>query len=589
MNTMIRSSPKERDPKALYIPLFVLIAAIFIRLIHLQVIKGDELRRRSERNSIRLIPAKAMRGAILDRNGRLIVGSRPRFAVYVVPRQVGDVEFVSRRLGEILRMDPGEIKGRIVEFPYTFNPVRIREVSKEEAAAIEEHSMELQGVILQVEPQRTYILPDLASHLIGYLREVDKERLKEDKDYNVGDMVGQIGIEKIYDKRLRGKDGGMLVEVDALGRQVAVLGEREAVNGGAVVTTIDLDTQIAAHRAMAGKRGAVVALDPNSGEVIAYVSSPELNMEKLSGFLSQKDWRRMIGDRRKPFMDRVIQGSYPPGSVFKLITAIAGLELGRINPGERVFCKGGRWVGKRFFRCWRRHGAVSLVQAIGRSCDTYFYTMALRIGPSNLARYASYFGLGLPTGIGIGPESKGFIPTPDWKRRRYGEPWYGGDTAQMGIGQGFILVTPVQLAVMASAIANGGIVYKPFFVKEVRSEAGQVVERFGPQALFKAPISQSTRDLVMEGMRMAVQGAGGTARAANIRGLDVGGKTGTAQNPHGPEHGWFVAVAPVSNPKIVVVVFLEHGRSGAAGAPIARKVISAYMSSLLRGRVALVK
>ncbi|MGB9797925.1 MAG: penicillin-binding protein 2, partial [bacterium] len=404
----------------------------------------------------------------------------------------------------------------------------------------------------------------------GYVGEISAEELKKwrENGYQMGDMVGKTGIERLWESKLKGEKGGQRMEVDARGQVHRLLERIEPKPGEEIRLTIDLNIQRAAEEALKGKRGAVVAMNPQTGEILALASSPSFDPNLFASPRGkEKERLALFNDKRHPFLNRAISGVYPPGSIFKLITATAGLEEGKISPYIVINCPGGLRVGKRFFRCWRTHGPVNFVSAIEQSCDTYFYRLGLLIGPQKLAEWARKFGLGERTGIILPGEAKGFIADEEWKKQKLGEIWYPGDTANMAVGQGFTQMTPIQACRMVSVFANGGYLVKPIIMLGEKEE--------------KVPlgISASTLELVRKGMEEAVMGSSGTGKLARINGIRIAGKTGSAQDPPRKRtHAWFVCFAPVENPRVAVSVVVEEGgMGGSVAAPIAKKVLEAAL------------
>ncbi len=575
---------------------------IIIGLWYLQVIKGSEFRRLSENNRIRILENPADRGMLLDRKGRILAQNRPSFEVYLVPEDLKVNPEVSVQVGELLRMGEDEIKERLqsIRRRPPFKPVKIKsDIDWPELALLETNRVHLPGLIVDVRPKRAYNYGSLASHLIGYLGEVDENELKESKDaaYRMGALIGKYGVEYRWEPDLRGVDGGRQIEVDALGREVKPLQSVEPFPGNNVMLTIDFDVQKVAEEAFQDKNGALIAMDPKTGRVLAMVSKPSFDPDLFARNISPEEWKSLLENPHHPLQNKGIQGQYPPGSVFKIITAIAGLESGIITPDTQFTCTGVYPYGNRDFRCYKEggHGTLSLHRAIVESCDIYFYQVGLKVGVDRIAQYANEFGLGRKTGILLPHERVGNVPSTSWKKKHFGVPWYSGETLSLSVGQGYLNVTPIQLLVLISAIANGGKLYLPQVVERVENIYGNILKEYPPMEMDKANVSEKTLHIVQEALMGAVNEPHGTGWAAALKGFKVAGKTGTAQVVKMAQdfrkgdmdrmplkfrdHAWFVAYAPFEDPQIAIVVLVEHGGfGGAAAAPIAQKVIEKYLS-----------
>jgi penicillin-binding protein 2 len=438
----------------------------------------------------------------------------------------------------------------------------------------------------------------MACHLVGYLGEIDGHELKQKrfKGYKMGDFIGKYGVEQQWEPFLKGMDGGRQVEVDALGREIKVLQRAEPYPGNNVRLTIDLDLQMTCETLLEGKEGVIVAMNPQNGKILAMASHPSYDPSLFAGGINQDDWENLIQNPFYPLQNRAIQGQYAPGSVFKIITAIAGLEEGVISPQEILFCGGSYRFGNRTYRCWKKggHGKVRLHRALVESCDVFFYKVGQRLGIDRLAKYARSFGFGKPTGVSLNDEKPGLIPSSEWKKKTYREVWYEGETLSCAIGQGFVLVTPLQLLNAISAVATEGILYLPQLVERIERANGKVLKSYKPISIGEIPISPETLMIIREALSGVVNEAHGTGRVARIKGVTVSGKTGTAQVISLQEdvaeedvpyehrdHAWFVAYAPMEDPIISVAVLVEHGGHGAsAAAPLARKVIQKYLNIL---------
>ncbi len=579
------------------IALSIFFIFILSRLWYLQITRGEEFTRLAENNRIRIRRVPASRGMILDRDKRILVDNRPSFQVSLVPEDIDDVDQVVSRIAKILKTEPEEVKPKITHKNSRppFFPVLVKgDISREELALLETHKMDLPGMFIDVFPRRSYNYNSLASHLMGYLGEIDDSELQKMKTrgYQLGDFIGKDGVERQWENFLKGIDGGRQVEVDSVGREIGVLSSVAPHPGHNVVLTIDLEIQRTMEALLDGKIGAAVAMDPMSGRILAMASSPSFNSDLFASGIREDDWLSLLNTPFHPLQNKAIQGQYPPGSVFKIITAFAALEEGVVTPEETLKCRGIYRLGTQEYRCWRKggHGIVRLRRALVESCDVYFYEVARRLGIEKIAHYAREFGFGSKTGIAWGDEKPGLIPTPDWKREKYNEPWYEGETLVSGIGQGAILVTPLQMANMISAIANGGILYRPQVVHRVEDIEGSLVKAYPSSVSRRVSVSHKTLRLIREALRGVVNDPRGTGKAARIKGIPVCGKTGTAQvvkleiseeieNEEDiplryRDHAWFVAYAPEENPSIAVAVLIQHGGHGAsAAAPVARKII----------------
>jgi penicillin-binding protein 2 len=600
------NTQRMEDFKGIYKYLVVFVGLafflIFIRLWSLQVIKGSELRRLSENNCIRLRENPADRGMLLDRKGRILAHNRPSFEVYLVPEDLKANPEVLIKVGEMLHMGQDEIEEKIKaqKRRAPFKPVKVKsDIDWNELALLESNRVHLPGLIVDVRPRRAYDYGELASHLIGYLGEVDENELKQSKEspYRMGALIGKYGIEYRWENDLRGVDGGRQIEVDALGREIRPMGIVEPFPGNNLFLTIDLDLQKTAEEAYQDKNGALIAMDPKTGRILAMVSKPSFEPDIFARNILPEEWKSLVENPYHPLQNKGIQGQYPAGSVFKIITAIAGLESGMITPSTQFTCTGAFHYGNRDFRCWKEggHGAISLHRAIVESCDVYFYQVGLKVGVDLIARYANEFGLGKVTGISLPHEKTGVVPSSSWKKKRFGVPWYSGETLSFSVGQGYLNATPLQLLMLISGVASGGRLYQPQVVEKVENIYGNKLREYPPVELGRANISEKTFQIIQEALRGAVNDPHGTGGTCALKDVKVAGKTGTAQVVKLPEnfkkgdmnrmalkfrdHAWFVAYAPFEDPKISVAVLVEHGGFGAtAAAPIAKKVIEKYLN-----------
>jgi penicillin-binding protein 2 len=573
----------------------IIFSLLFVRLWYLQLIKEQEFRLLSENNRIRLIKIPAPRGMIMDRHGRVLVDNRPSFNVMVTPEDVDDLKGVTKQLSQFLNCSPEEIVRTLKDGDRPpFQPVAIKkDISWRELSLVKTHRLELPGVEIQIEPIRTYPYTNAAAHVLGYVGEINSEELKKNKGYQMGDWIGKCGVELKWEEHLRGIDGGRQVEVDAVGREVRVLKEVEPVPGHNFYLTIDLDLQRYGEQLLGKRAGVIIAMDPLTGEILAFCSSPSFQPVHFAEGISTQDWEKLISDPLHPLQNRGIQGLYPPGSVFKIVTAAAGLEEGAITLDTPFYCRGIHYLGRRGYQCWRSggHGAVQFHRGLVESCDIYFYNVGERLGVKQLSRYAEGFGLGRPTGIDLPDEKGGLVPTADWKQEQLGEVWYPGETISMAIGQSYLLVTPLQLLNLISSIANGGTLIKPQIAKRVEDLEKKILEEYPPEELGKIPVSSTTLGELREALVGVTKEDSGTGRAARIDGLEIAGKTGTAQvvrlkgvgRPRAEkmpyefrDHAWFVAYVPADTPFAVVVLVEHGGHGGSAAAPLAREMIRRY-------------
>ncbi len=551
------------------------------QLWYLQVLEGTRLRGLSEKNRIRVRLAAAPRGILFDRNGVPLVDNRPAFTLSLIPREMENRQTVLARLATLLKIPYAELAATLEPVPPdSAMPVRVRRgLTLEEVTRVEEWKLDLPGVVVEVEPQRAYATSHFAAHLLGFVREANEEQIRRGR-HRRGDMVGQSGLEWLLDEYLRGRDGGERIEVDALGRPVQVVRRQEPVPGAQVITTIDWQIQEVVERVMAGHAGAAVVMDPRNGDILAMTSSPAFDLDQFTGPLGRDAWLRLVKDPHAPLLNRALQGQYAPGSLFKVVVTAAGLQEGSLTPMDHVFCNGEFHLGGRTFKDWKEggHGDVDLRHALIHSCNIYFYRAGLKVGSEAITRYAKAFGLGAPTGIALPGERPGLVPHLEAPRGRRARAWQAGDTVNLSIGQGKLLVTPLQVARMMAAVANGGILWKPRLVQRVEQPGGRLVYSEASEMSGQVELSP----LVWEFLRQSLWGVvneGGTGAAARLAGLEVAGKTGTAQivaksrAARGEEHAWFAAYAPARDPRLVVVVLVERGgRGGQVAAPIARQI-----------------
>jgi len=569
-----------------------LFGLLFLRLWFLQLVQGEDLRQRSEHNRIRQLDLPPWRGMILDRHGQLLVGNRPSYELVVVPEDVADVPRLTQRLASLLGLDPQPLAAQITGAKSAgLHQVRLRaDLTWEDLARVETYQSELPGVMVQIQPKRQYRHKGQAAHVLGYLGEVTDVQLKSGKfsGYKMGDYLGRCGVELAWEKYLRGQRGYRRIEVDAYGRELGQLDRIFPTPGANVFLTLDDKLQQEAEACLEGKMGAIVALDPRSGKILAMASSPTYSQEAFERGLSVSEWQKLSTAKDHPLENRPLKGQYPPGSTFKIVMAVAGLEEKVITPSTVFYCNGNMPFGNHVFHCWKKggHGGVDLYRALVQSCDIYFYNVGRRLGIDRIAEWSHRFGLGQPTGLKLDKEMTGLVASTAWKKARFHQPWHEGETLSVAIGQGYNLVTPLQMAQVAAAVANGGYLYEPQLVEKVESPAGEILYQARP--VLKSSLGASPATLAF--MQKALHGvvSEGTGRNAKLPAVEVAGKTGTSQvvslekekikkkGVRTENHAWFVAYAPVSDPQIAVAVLIEHGGGGGAvAAPLAKRLLEA--------------
>ncbi|OGQ90725.1 MAG: penicillin-binding protein 2 [Desulfobacula sp. RIFOXYA12_FULL_46_16] len=575
-------------------------SVLFLRFIYLQIIKGEEFRILSEKNAVRLTGIKAPRGLILDRNRKLLVDNRPSFNLKIMIEDAGDLQETMRKVSQMMEMPFEDLMKKISDAGQGafYKPVVLQEdISRDHLAIIEAHKFDLPGVFIDIEPTRHYIHNKTASHLLGYLGEVNNDELLGGKYPNVktGDSIGRYGVEKSFETYLQGKRGGRQIEVDANGRTINVLKTVEPITGFDLKLTIDLDLQQIAEKMLQDKHGAVVALDPNTGDVLVMASAPSFDQNDFVGGINSKKWKALMTDRGKPMTNKAIQGEYPPASTYKIITSMAALEEKAVDIHTTFFCPGFFKYGNRVYRCWNKngHGNVSIVEAVTQSCDVFYYQAGDKVGVDALAKYAMGSGLGKKTGILLEDEKKGLIPTSAWKKKRFNESWHRGETLSIAIGQGYDLVTPLQMAVFIGAVGNGGTLYKPRIVSTIEGSQGNIIKEIPIEVSGKLPAGSKTLEILQKGLLDVVETDRGTAKRIRLKHVKIAGKTGTAQvfsvksgdklktehlDFYLRDHAWFICYAPAENPVIAVSVLIEHGAHGStAAAPIAAALIGQYI------------
>ncbi len=586
----MNDQPPTRRLITLNLIVLSLAAVLAIRLWQVQVLQGGYYLRLSEENRVREYTIPAPRGLISDRRGRTLVTNRPSFTVAVLPLELRESEAVLPRLAVILGMRIDEVEAKIAANRIRpFEPVRVkRDVGTPTVTRIEENRLDLPGVVILVEPVRSYPLGTTAAHVLGYVGEIDQSELavREVDGYRAGDLIGKAGVERVYESVLRGVDGRLSVEVDALGRPLRVLGRKSAVPGRAIVLTLDLDLQRVATEALLATgyaSGAVVVTDPGTGEILAMASLPSYDPNLFAVGISPQEWTALSSNPLHPLLNRAVGAAYEPGSVFKMVTAVAALQEGIVSRNSTFDAPGYFQLGRWRFGDLKAWGRVDFVSGIANSINVVFYTLGYRLGGERLARYATLMGLGERTGLDLPGEVAGTIASPATKQRLTGEPWYPGDSVNMSIGQGAVTVTPIQVARMIGSIANGGTLVQPHvFLSAIEKDGTS--RKAPPAAQRSVPYTPTALAVVREGLRAVVErGSGAAAALPNVA---LAGKTGSAENPRGKPHAWFAGYAPAQAPRIVVVAFVEHGfRGGITAAPLVRRVFeAAFAEDLNQGR-----
>lgn len=590
---------------------FLLILA---RLWYLQLYKGNLFLRHSLENQLRKEVVKAPRGMIFSRDNQLLVNNVPRLDLVIVPQYFKHREAVFKKLSGIMHLSVESLMRRYKKGggQERFRAITIKKnLSPEEVARIETESFDLPGVQVRTFISREYSDKEVGSHVLGYISEISKQQLpkyrkRDHVNYKLGDFIGQDGIEQEFDGKLRGVDGYEFMEVDALGRMKRHLSDSDLFKGinnidsepgKNIRLTLDRDLQLEAYKALEGKEGSAVAVDVRTGEVLAMVSRPAYDPTKFSEGLTAKYWNSLINNPKRPMRNRSIQEHYSPGSTFKLFTALTALEEGLIDDKTQVMCPPTFRLGRRRYHDWKRSGfgLTDVYKSIKRSVDVYYYKIGAKLDIDTLAHYAKLFGFSSKTGIDLPREISGLIPTKEWKLKKNGVEWQQGETISCVIGQSYVLVTPLQLALAYAAIANKGTLYRPMIIKDIFNNDGEIIKRYTPEVRHKiTEVSEKTFNILHKGLYKAVNEPHGTAYWFRGRGIEMAGKTGTSQvigmnskrlfakceeHPYNERHhGIFAAFAPAYNPRIAVAVVVEHGCHGStAAAPVARDIITKYM------------
>ena len=592
------------------IVIFVVTGGLVLRLWYVQIFKGDFYRNYSERNRVKQVEISVPRGVIYDRNGEVVLGNRPFFDLVYIPQYGTNRQATFLALASLLRVPVNrfEKKMRGAAGRPRFLPVILkRNLTLQEVSVIDNNRIFLPGIEVKVDARRDYS-EGMPVHLLGYLRDVDSKTLKNNAElfsknpYLPGDLVGRQGLESRWESYLRGKRGYRLIQVDAFGRKSKTFegksldySVRSAVPGSDLELTLDNELQKEVKKAFSGKNGAVVVLNPQNGEILAALSEPGFDPELMQTGLSRMEWRELTSNPYKPFLDKTTGGEFPPGSVFKPVVAMAGLEEGVVNMSTKIKCTGSFTLGNHTFFCHQRHGHghVDLKTAMMKSCDVYFYQLGVDLGVDTIARYAKAFGLGEKFGTRLNMERPGHIPTSSWKQRTYRFPWTVGDTPNVAIGQGYVLTTPMQIASLFSSLANGGKVFRPYVVRRVTNHVGKVEFEQQPELLKEIQIiSPENFELMKNILKAVVMDEEGTGAKAQVAGQTVAGNTGSVQvvslkknrnqtdvSMRWKEHALFAAFSPVENAEIAVAVVSQNDRIGGGGkaaAPVAGQIIARY-------------
>ncbi len=599
-----------RDEKVSAIRLTVaqyIILAIFLILAYglwrLQVMQSDLYSSLAEKNRIRNVPILAPRGKIFDREGRIIVDNYPSFSALLLRDSSHDLNADADLIAEGLHLDPNEVRARIRRFASMpqYQPIFLKEdITPDELAFIDAHRNELPELDTIMAHRRLYPRNGFMAHVIGYVGEVTEDMLNQPQFelYSPGDVVGISGVERQYNTMLMGKNGARQEVVNSHGRTVGLLGETDAVPGKQLKLTLDIDLQIAAEEALDGKNGAVVAMDPRTGEILAMVSRPAFDPQSFSVRVSRDQWNKLVSDENHPLLNKAIQAQLAPGSTFKIIMATAGLQEG-IAQDLHVNCTGGGTFYGRYFKCWiaarhQTHGAVDIVKGIYQSCDVFFYTLGEKLGIDRIAKWATALGMGQKTGIDLPQEVNGVMPSEEWKIKKFKQKWFAGETISVSIGQGAIAATPIQMARAFGAIASGGRLVRPHVTNPTDLPPGVIQASNVPDEV-TIPIDPRNWEIITDAMAQVVSPVG-TAAASAIKGIDMAGKTGSAQTVSNmlkskmsasekskyKDNGWFVGVEPRRNPEIVVCALFEEGEHGSEAAHVAAKVIQAYVEKQRR-------
>lgn len=605
---------KDYKPRGEMLGNFMILSftVVLARLWYLQIYNGDQLYRYSLENSLRKETIQATRGLVFSRNNEVLIQNTPGFDVIITPQYLKEPKETIQKLSEIISMPVEEIERILQKFAGQAKYMNVtikKDISIRELSILETENFKMPGVFVREITNREYIDKDIGAHLLGYTSEVNEQQLgrlsKKNKFYyKLGDYIGQQGIEEVLDVELRGKDGHQIMEVDARGRMRRLITEdivkginnKDFERGKNIRLTIDRDLQRVAWAALENKVGSAIAMDVNTGEILAMVSRPSFDPSEFGREISYQYWGSILKNENNPMRDRNIQEHYSPGSTFKTISAVAGLESGVIDEKTEINCNGFFQLGRRRFHCWKKegHGKVNIYKALRESCDVFFYKLATQLDVDVLAKYSRLLGFGRKTGIALPRETVGLIPDKDWKKKTLKEEWQQGESLSTFIGQSFVLTTPIQLLISYAALANGGKVYRPQYIKEVFNNDGEIIKKINPELISEIKLKPKTVEIIKQGLSEVVNSPTGTAFWYKGNGINMAGKTGTSQVVRFSQdkiytkceqleykfrhHGLFVAFAPYQDPKIAVAVVVEHGCHGSsAAAPVARDIITEYM------------
>ncbi|MBN2232938.1 MAG: penicillin-binding protein 2 [Deltaproteobacteria bacterium] len=594
----------EKNVRIILAVICLAALALVARLWYLQVIRGGDYNLQAQNNRIRVRRMRALRGLVYDRHRRLLADNHPGFNLSLIPENVIDIESLAAAIQRhVPDLEAVDIIHRYGEIPrhLHYKPVKLKNnLDRDELARLAAHQSGLPGILVEIEPLRTYPFDDDCAHILGYLGFINEEELSQPayESYYPDDLVGRTGIEAAYEEVLRGTDGKRQVEVNAMGREVRSHVLAAPTAGASLTLTIDIELQRHAATLLKELTGAIVALDPHTGDVLAMASSPTFSNNLFAARISREDWQRIHGNPLHPLQNRAIQGTYPPGSTFKPIVAAAALEDGVITERTAFFCNGTHKMGDTAFRCWNKygHGGVDLGRSLKESCDVYYYNLGEQIPIDRIAHYAEMFGLGRETGIDLPEERPGLVPTSSWKLKHIHQQWYGGETLSVAIGQGYTTATPLQMAAAYVPLANGGTWFRPRLVRDIiRPETGgRIVTPAAPRGL---EIDPRHLEKIRRALWRVVNEPRGTAHALGRQHpeLEMAGKTGTAQVVRmgsGPppdeeeipwkyrDHAWFVGFAPFREPRIVVAALVEHGgHGGSAAGPLVSELIARYLGN----------
>jgi len=591
MNEISRQQVRQKKLVFNAVVVFIFIMLVY-GFFNVQVASREKYYQIALDNSVRELIQYPVRGTIRDRTGRILVDNRPAFMVSVIPRQFS--KETRTALSELLNV-PVETISEKIKDRGSFRPSIVEhDVDYQTLIHLEEDRFDLPGVLVEVESKRYYSEQVFSPHIFGYVAEVSPKEAQNVKDFEPGEMIGKSGLELIYDTSLRGVKGVNFVGVDAEGRDLGMISpERniEPIAGMDLYLTLDYAFQQFAESLMVDKRGAIIAIDPRNGKILAFISKPDFDPRDMAGKISTEVWNRLQSDPAHPLYNRVTQSTYPPGSTYKLVAAIAALQENIITPEWSTYCPGYFRLGNKVIKCWntKGHGRISLPQAIRGSCNVYFYQLGLKIGLETWTKYSQKFFFGQPTGIDLPNENKGLVPTVEYYNKRYGRiGWTKGNLANLAIGQGELLTTPLQMARFVMILANRGVSHTPHLADYLYDRANDTRMYFPTKSKNIEGISDQVYEFIRTAMFTVVNG--GTGGRAAVRGIQIAGKTGTAQNPHGDDHAWFIAFAPLENPVIAMAVLIENGGSGGANAaPIAGLCMEKFFYNQILPRVVAVK